>query len=74
VGENAAAGAEGLRISGYASFAESDKRGLIDFIEGSDAPLVRLWRWPNGARCAMSVTGDVDAMTMLDFLRRPLEV
>jgi len=22
----------------------------------------------------LSVTGDVDAMTMLDFLRRPLEV
>jgi hypothetical protein len=74
VGEDAAAGAEGLRISGYTSFAESDKRVLIDFIEGSDAPLVRLWRWPHGARCAMSVTGDVDAMTMPDFLRRPLEV
>jgi hypothetical protein len=74
VDEDADAAAEGLRISGYASFAESDKRGLVDFIEGSDAPLVRLWRWPNGARCAMSVTGDVDAMTMLDFLRRPLEV
>jgi peptidoglycan/xylan/chitin deacetylase (PgdA/CDA1 family) len=65
---------EGLRISGYSSFGESDKRALVDFIEGSDAPLVRLWRWPHGARCAMSVTGDVDAMTMLDFLRRPLEV
>jgi len=73
VGEDAA-GAEGLRIGGYASFGEGDKRTLIDFIEGSDAPLVRLWRWPHGARCAMSVTGDVDAMTMLDFLRRPLEV
>ena len=73
VGEDAA-GAEGLRIGGYASFGEGDKRALIDFIEGSDAPLVRLWRWPHGARCAMSVTGDVDAMTVLDFLRRPLEV
>jgi len=65
---------DGLRISGYTSFDESDKRALIDYIEGSDAPLVRLWRWPHGARCAMSVTGDVDAMTMVDFLRRPLEV
>lgn len=65
---------EGLRISGYTSFGEGDKRALTDFIETSDAPLVRLWRWPHGARCALSVTGDVDAMTMLDFLRRPLEV
>jgi len=72
VAEDAAA--DGLRIGGYTSFDESDKRALIDYIEGSDAPLVRLWRWPHGARCAMSVTGDVDAMTMVDFLRRPLEV
>jgi peptidoglycan/xylan/chitin deacetylase (PgdA/CDA1 family) len=68
------AGAEGLRIGGYSRFDEADKRALVDFVEGSDAPLVRIWRWPNGARCAMSVTGDVDAMTVLDFLRRPLEV
>ena len=65
---------DGLPVRGYTSFDESDKRALIDYIEGSDAPLVRLWRWPHGARCAMSVTGDVDAMTMVDFLRRPLEV
>jgi hypothetical protein len=72
VAEDAAT--DGLHIRGYTSFGESDKRALIDYIEGSDAPLVRLWRWPQGARCAMSVTGDVDAMTMVDFLRRPLEV
>jgi len=74
VAEDAAPGTDGLRISGCTSFDESDKRTLVDYIESSDAPLVRLWRWPHGARCAMSVTGDVDAMTMLDFLRRPLEV
>jgi peptidoglycan/xylan/chitin deacetylase (PgdA/CDA1 family) len=67
-------GAEGLRVGGYPTFGEDDKRSLLDFIERSGAPLVRLWRWPNGARCALSVTGDVDAMTLVDFLRRPLEV
>ena len=34
LGEDGAAGAEGLRINGYTSFAESDKRALVDFIEG----------------------------------------
>lgn len=31
-------------------------------------------RWPNGARAALAITSDVDAMSLLDFLRRPLEV
>ncbi len=68
------AGLEGLHLPAYASFGEEDKRDVLGLIESSDAPLVRLWRWPDGARCALSVTGDVDAMTVLDFLRRPLEV
>jgi len=55
-------------------FSEDDKLDLVNRIEESDAPLVRLWRWPSGARCALSVTGDVDSMTLIDFLRRPLEV
>jgi hypothetical protein len=32
--------------------------------------LVRLARWPNGARAALSVTGDVDALTIRDYTRR----
>jgi hypothetical protein len=55
-------------------FGEDDKRSLMAEVEASAGPLVRLWRWPNGARCALSVTGDVDSMTIVDFLRRPLEV
>jgi hypothetical protein len=64
----------GLRVEGFTDFAEEDKRRVLDLIEASDAPLVRIWRWPNGARSALSVTGDVDAMTLVDFFRRPLEV
>jgi len=57
-----------------AAFSDGDKLGLIDLVERSDAPLVRLWRWPRRSRCALSVTGDIDAMSLIDFLRRPLEV
>jgi hypothetical protein len=67
-------GAGSLRISGYQDFTEDDKRTVLDFIDDSDAPLVRIWRWPNGARSALSITGDIDSMTLIDFFRRPFEV
>ena len=67
-------GGEGLRLDGFTSFTEEDKRRLICRLDASTAPLVRVWRWPDGARSALSVTGDVDAMTLVDFFRRPLEV
>jgi hypothetical protein len=43
---------------------------LIDYIEASTGPLVRYWRWPDAARSAMCVTGDLDALTLLDYASR----
>jgi len=43
---------------------------LIDYIEASPGPLVRYWRWPDAARSAMCVTGDLDALTLLDYASR----
>jgi polysaccharide deacetylase len=60
----------------YGSFVErdrfswADRRPLLAEIEGTTSPLVRLGRWPYGARCALSVTGDVDALTIGDYARR----
>jgi len=62
----------------YGSFVErdrfswADRRPLLAEIEGSTAPLLRLGRWPHGARSALSVTGDVDALTIGDYARRLL--
>lgn len=56
----------------------SEKEPLV--VEGPTSdehdgrPLVCLGRWPGEARSALAVTSDVDAMSLLDFLRRPLEV
>ena len=47
-----------------------DEARVLHRIENVYAPLVRLWRWPHKARSALSVTADVDAVTMWDFLRR----
>ena len=69
-----ARGSGGLSIEGFREFREEDKRPLLDLIEASDAPLVRLWRWPRSNRSALSITGDIDSMTLIDFFRRPFEV
>ncbi len=70
-----AEGAEGaLHVETPPDFGPADERALSEAIEATDHPLVRLWRWPRGARSALAITSDVDAMTLFDFLRRPLEV
>ncbi len=51
-------------------FAREDERPLLDQIEQGDFPLVRLGRWPNGARSALCVTGDIDALTIWDYALR----
>jgi hypothetical protein len=43
---------------------------LIEYIEASAAPLVRYWRWPDAARCALCVSGDLDAVSLLDYAVR----
>jgi len=43
---------------------------LVNMIEHSQAPLVRYWRWPDGARSAISITGDLDALSLVDYLTR----
>jgi peptidoglycan/xylan/chitin deacetylase (PgdA/CDA1 family) len=49
------------------SFAAEDKRPLLAQIEETDHPLVRLARWPDGARSALTITGDIDALTLWDY-------
>jgi len=54
-------------------FGTVNEKALSNKIEQSDAPLIRYWRWPNQARSAVSVTGDIDAITINDFILRILE-
>jgi hypothetical protein len=63
-----------LHVRAPENFSPSDERSLSEAIEQADHPLIRLWRWPRGARSALAITSDVDAMSLVDFLRRPLEV
>lgn len=43
---------------------------LINYIENTTGPLVRYWRWPHGARSALSITGDLDALSLRDYVSR----
>jgi peptidoglycan/xylan/chitin deacetylase (PgdA/CDA1 family) len=46
---------------------------VLDAIDKAPGPLVRIWRWPSGARSALAVTGDIDALTLQDFALRSWE-
>lgn len=63
----------GIYFSNLARFEEADEKPLSQELERSDAPLLRFWRWPAQAKSALSVTGDIDSMTLLDFALRILE-
>jgi peptidoglycan/xylan/chitin deacetylase (PgdA/CDA1 family) len=43
---------------------------IIDHIEASSTPLVRFWRWPDGAKSVLSITGDLDALSLIDYASR----
>jgi hypothetical protein len=43
---------------------------LINHIEASTEPLIRYGRWPNGAKSALSITGDLDALSLMDYASR----
>ena len=52
------------------TWSPADGRRLLAQIEGDAAPLVRLGRWPHGARSAFCITGDIDALTVWDYIQR----
>lgn len=48
-------------------FAAKDQRPLLTRIESIARAIVRLGRWPNGARSALAISGDLDAVTLWDY-------
>lgn len=51
----------------YPRFSTEDERPLLKRIEQGRFPLVRISRWPYGARSALAITGDIDALTIWDY-------
>ena len=48
-------------------FDIGQEKTIIEEIEGSKHPLIKLGRWPNGAKSALAITGDIDALTIWDY-------
>lgn len=48
-------------------FVAADELRILLEIEEGARPLVRLGCWPDGARSALAVTGDIDALTLWDY-------
>jgi peptidoglycan/xylan/chitin deacetylase (PgdA/CDA1 family) len=54
--------------------AQIKKRSaLIEEVEALDKPLIRFGIWPGRAHAALSVTGDIDSITVQDFFLRILD-
>lgn len=43
---------------------------LVNFIESAPGPLVKFNAWPDGAKSALAITGDMDALTLWDYTER----
>lgn len=63
----------GIYLDDLSRFDTIDEKRLSERIEQSDAPLVRYWRWPDGHKSAISISGDIDSITLTDFVLRILE-
>jgi peptidoglycan/xylan/chitin deacetylase (PgdA/CDA1 family) len=54
-------------------FEETNEKPLSDMLESLDVPLIRYWRWPDHTRSALAITGDIDSLTIIDFILRIIE-
>ncbi len=56
----------------YGMYFEEDMDAVnaLKAIESSTAPLARIWRWPHGARSAFCISGDIDSITIWDYILR----
>lgn len=54
----------------FDSFSEKDEMRALEIINTCSLPLIRFWRWPNGCKSALSITGDIDALTSIDYFLR----
>lgn len=68
--EITASGATNSLLLKRERFLRADERPLLAELQAARVPVIRLGRWPDGARSALSITGDVDALTIWDYAFR----
>ena len=59
-----------IYIDNFSDFSKKDEIKALNLIHNVNSPLIRIWRWPDESKSALSVDGDIDALNMSDFLLR----
>jgi hypothetical protein len=54
----------------FKTFSEKDETEALRIIHSTNSPLIRFWRWPGGYKSALAISGDIDALTSVDFFLR----
>jgi hypothetical protein len=55
-------------------YGPEDERGLVDRVASEGGAVARIAPWPAGTRGAITVSGDLDALSLADFARRVVAV
>ncbi len=59
-----------LYLDNFTKFSEKDEMKALEIIDNSNFPLIRFWRWPDKCKSCLSITGDIDSITLYDFFDR----
>lgn len=59
-----------LHLNQHALERFGNRRELSDWILTCPAPLLRVGAWPDGKKAALAVTGDLDALSLIDYSAR----
>lgn len=62
-----------IYLDTFNDFSTEDEIKVLGLIHSTKYPFIRFWRWPNGNKSALSITGDIDALTSIDFFYRLLK-
>jgi peptidoglycan/xylan/chitin deacetylase (PgdA/CDA1 family) len=61
-----------VHIDGERVRATSNDVQLVDYIESTAGSLLKFGRWPDGAKSALCLAGDLDALSLRDYASRLL--
>jgi len=59
-----------VKAIGVSNFHADRLVDLIEHIEASPGPLMKLGRWPDAAKSAFCLAGDLDALSLRDYMGR----
>jgi len=59
-----------IYLTDYYSVENISRRRVLDYIEESEYPVIRFWRWPAPFVSCLAITGDIDGVDLWDYWSR----